>query len=407
MKKLLLTSIVLGFCLLINPGYTQNYQNNGQLGLPGDNLNLYGVLSLFQESKTLEEFEQKLNVEDSKINNLDLDGDNRTDYIKVIDNVNGNAHVIVLRDMLTANESQDVAVIEVEKDRNNQIQIQIIGDEALYGKNYIIEPAYNTPNPGYIGNNNSGSHTVYEYNNYYTNSNVGYGSNYMYTIGAWSIIHYIFAPNYIVYNSPWRYGYYPHYWRPWRTVYYDDYYGHWHNHNSYQHFRHTQNYSVPTAHNYYGPRRTMSTNVHTRIDRGDYKRTYENQNRNGRTGHDRTMNNTNNRNSNEQYNNNRRTTPDRTTTTTTTRTTTNPTYNNNDRGGRKTEATTNTNNDRGGRRSEAKTNTNSNNNANDRSSRRTEAKSGNSERATSKPAERKVEKREEKKVENKGSEKRK
>jgi hypothetical protein len=30
--------------------------------------------------------------------------------------------------------------------------VQIIGDEALYGRDYIVEPSYNrteTPNPGY------------------------------------------------------------------------------------------------------------------------------------------------------------------------------------------------------------------------------------------------------------------
>jgi hypothetical protein len=33
--------------------------------------------------------------------------------------------------------------------------VQIIGDEALYGRDYIVEPSYNrteTPNPGYTGN---------------------------------------------------------------------------------------------------------------------------------------------------------------------------------------------------------------------------------------------------------------
>ncbi|NSW95826.1 MAG: hypothetical protein HPY62_14045, partial [Bacteroidales bacterium] len=46
------------------------------LGLPGDNLNLYAVMKLFQESETLEGFERSLNDENSRINNLDLNGDN-------------------------------------------------------------------------------------------------------------------------------------------------------------------------------------------------------------------------------------------------------------------------------------------------------------------------------------------
>ncbi len=39
-----------------------------KLDLPGDNLNLYAVLKIFQESETLEGFEKKLNDEANKIN---------------------------------------------------------------------------------------------------------------------------------------------------------------------------------------------------------------------------------------------------------------------------------------------------------------------------------------------------
>ena len=324
MKKLLLLSIVFGCYLLSNPVFSQNSQNTGQLGLPGDNLNLYGVLSLFQQSQTLEEFEQKLNAEDSKINNLDLDGDGKIDYIKVIDNLSGNAHIIVLRDILSQNESQDLAVIEVAKDANNKIQVQIIGDMALYGKDYIVEPSNGTPNPGYSPNDNtavfSGGHNVYEYNTYYTNSNVGYGDAFIYTIGAWSIVHYIFAPDYVVYNSPYRYGYYPSYWRPWHPVYYDDYYGHWHNHRGYEYFHQTHEYRSPAAHTYYGARRSTSVAVHKRIEKGDYKGTYNrnvNDNRGNRNNRNAVVGNkrgsegvnSNRNNNSNRVNNNARTTP--------------------------------------------------------------------------------------------------
>ena len=50
------------------------------LGLPGDNLNLYAVMNLFQQSETLEGFEQSLNDEETMINNLDLNGDNPVSY---------------------------------------------------------------------------------------------------------------------------------------------------------------------------------------------------------------------------------------------------------------------------------------------------------------------------------------
>ena len=112
-------------------------------GLPGDNLNLYAVMKLFRESKTLELFEKNLNDENSMINNLDLNGDGQLDYINVIYNFDGNLHTIVLRVAINENENQDVAVFYVDKDADNRIRIQLVGDESLYGKDYIIEPDSN------------------------------------------------------------------------------------------------------------------------------------------------------------------------------------------------------------------------------------------------------------------------
>jgi hypothetical protein len=112
-------------------------------------------MKLFQESETLEVFEKSLNDENSRINNLDLNGDNLVDYLMVMDYVDGNVHTIVLRTALGKNETQDVAVFTVQQFSDEFSTVQLVGDEALYGKNYIIEPIYadesETPNPGYIG----------------------------------------------------------------------------------------------------------------------------------------------------------------------------------------------------------------------------------------------------------------
>ena len=86
-----------------------NYEDE-KLNLQGDNLNLYAVMKLFQESETLEGFERSLNAEDSRINNLDLNGNNLIDYIKVIDYVDGGTHTIVLQVAINERENQDVAV---------------------------------------------------------------------------------------------------------------------------------------------------------------------------------------------------------------------------------------------------------------------------------------------------------
>jgi hypothetical protein len=213
-----------------------------ELGLPGDNLNLYGVLNIFQNSPTLEEFESRLNSPDSKVNNLDLNGDGQIDYIHVIDNVNGSIHDIVLRVDINETETQDVAVIEVEKFANNQVHIQIIGDPALYGKDYIVEPRQNTPNPGYRGN--------VEVNTTY------------YAPASWPIMGFMFAPAYVIWSSPYHWGYYPHYWHPWSPISYSVYYGY---HRPYYHYyARTYTYSSPAAHAFYAPHRVSSVYVHQR-----------------------------------------------------------------------------------------------------------------------------------------------
>ncbi|MFA5971464.1 MAG: hypothetical protein WC780_03845 [Lentimicrobiaceae bacterium] len=264
------------FCIfLLFLGFSASAQdyNEERLNLPGDNLNLYAVMKLFQESKTLEDFERNLNAADSKINNLDLNGDDRIDYIRVIDYVNGNDHTIVLQDPINDKESQDVAVFTVQKDANNNVLIQLIGDEELYGKDYIIEPNYDdavsaneTPNPGYTGNTRvvNGVRVVETHTTYVE-------------VARWPLISYLFLPSYIAWHSPWYWGYYPSYWSPWRPFYWDYYYGyhsHW-NHYYYGHYRpwHTYRYTHWNDY-YYKTHRTYSNTVHQRRQSGSYKSTY-------------------------------------------------------------------------------------------------------------------------------------
>ena len=87
MKKAFLTLIVLTMSLLSLPVFSQaesqTAQDTALLGLPGDNLDLY-ALDLFQKSKTIEDFEKCLNLEETGINNLDLNLNNKVDFIKVV-----------------------------------------------------------------------------------------------------------------------------------------------------------------------------------------------------------------------------------------------------------------------------------------------------------------------------------
>ncbi len=269
MKKF---SYLLVFVLLltgVRPLAAQDYPEE-YLGLPGDNLNLYAVMNLFQESETLEGFERSLNDPEIMVNNLDLNGNSLVDYIMVLDYKEDNIHSIVLRVALNKNEFQDVAVFTVEKFRDGSVQIQLVGDEALYGKNYIIEPIYaETPNPGYTGTVSQQTTSA--------KRNVTVVQTTYYEVASWPVIVYISRPAYRVYRSSWGWGYYPSYWSPWAPSYWHYYYGY--HYNCYDHYyayyrpwRHHRSRHYHTT--YYSGIRTYSPTVFVNINKGSYRQTY-------------------------------------------------------------------------------------------------------------------------------------
>jgi hypothetical protein len=250
------------------------------LGLPGDNLNLYAVLKLFQECQTLEEFEQKLNSEDNNINNLDLDSDEQIDYITVTDNVKDNVHSITLEVSLNKDEKQGVAVFVVSKDGDDKVQIQVVGDEDLYGKDYIIEPQYDdkstgTPNPGYQGNQQQQQPAQqYAQPKEYEVKTTTYVQVY-----SWPIVRFMYVPTYNPWRSPWYWGYYPGWWRPWRPHYWHWYYGyhyHW-NYYYFGYYRRWGYYRHPGWYGwYYGNNgwRRRSNYYYSNYHAGRYRKTY-------------------------------------------------------------------------------------------------------------------------------------
>ncbi|WP_123922179.1 hypothetical protein [Flavobacterium plurextorum] len=272
MKKSILFFAVL-MSSLFNPLFSQTNDEPVALGLPGDNLNLYAVLDVFQKSKTLEDFEKALNDPETKVNNLDLNNDGEIDYIEIESHKEGNTHVIVLQVAVNSKETQDVAVIEVDKDKKNNVHVQAIGDEDLYGKNYIVEPAdtvSGTPNPGY-----KGDQTVIINNNTTNNYNTTTSPSYVSTsVSAWPVVLFLFSPVYVAYRSPWYWGYYPPYWRPWRPVYYHDYWGYHGHYYSNRYYRRTTVIRNPRYYNSYASRRNTSVVVRDNRVNGRYRGTY-------------------------------------------------------------------------------------------------------------------------------------
>ena len=142
MRTKIITSML--FAILFAPSLiaqdrTTVYSTNSEIS---DNLDLRAVASIFGEAENLEDFERRLNDPRIQISNLDLNRDNRVDYLRVIESVDNYTHVIIIQSVLGRDIFQDVATIEVERDRYNRVQVQVVGDVYMYGQNYIYEPVY-------------------------------------------------------------------------------------------------------------------------------------------------------------------------------------------------------------------------------------------------------------------------
>ena len=187
-----------------------------------DNLDLKAVASIFGDSENLEDFEKRINDPKYKISNLDLNNDNLVDYLRVIESVERNTHLIVIQAILEKDIFQDVATIEVERDENNRMQVQVVGDVYMYGNNYIYEPVY---------------------------------------VHSPRLFTYFWTPNYRIYHSRWNWGYYPQYyynWRPFPTYRYHRNVRIWINYNN--------NY------NYVNVRRsTVAINLHRNVRANSYE----------------------------------------------------------------------------------------------------------------------------------------
>ncbi|UTW62899.1 hypothetical protein KFE98_01710 [bacterium SCSIO 12741] len=262
---LLMVVILLGMAPLNTRAEITPASENESLGLPGDNLDLYATLDLFQNSKTIEEFEAALNKEETGINNLDLNADGEVDFIKVTTQQEDDDFAFVLQVDVLENETQDVAVILVTKDSEEKVDIQLVGDEELYGKDYVIEPKPETPavtaNPAY-----SGPDTVVVESQPAT----------VVVLESEPIVRYIYSPVYVPYIPPYYYGYYPPYYRPYPVVSFHIYFGRTrHYHNRYYGGHRGGNTVIinnnRTYNNYSVNKKTSNTVVRNKNE-GNYKR---------------------------------------------------------------------------------------------------------------------------------------
>jgi len=146
-----------------------------------EGLDLQAVAGLFKDAENLEAFEKSLNDPEIGVNNLDLDDNGEVDFVRVVEEAEDETRVIILQAALGENEFQDVATIEVEKSGAESYNMQVHGNEAIYGVDYYVAPV-------------------------------------QVQIHAWPIVGWLYLPHHRPYYSVYHFHHHPHWWRPWRPV---------------------------------------------------------------------------------------------------------------------------------------------------------------------------------------------
>ena len=225
MKRLLLFLLAIGSSLILSiSSYAdETVTVTATSSDISENLDLKTVATLFGQAKDLEQFEQMLNNPDSAFSNLDLNGDGEVDYLRVIETADNDRHLVVVQAVLAKDIYQDVASIFVEKDEKTQsVTVQVIGDEYIYGVNYIIEPVY---------------------------------------IHRPLIYDWFWGTSWVCWHSPYYWGYYPNWWRPYYCV---DPFLYWE--HCYWHHYHYPHCSFRMGHHHHA----HYHNMYDRVRRNDY-----------------------------------------------------------------------------------------------------------------------------------------
>ncbi len=233
MKTRLLTLLAGLMLIAITPLYAdQTVTVTATDGEISEALDLKAVATIFGESKDLEEFEHNINDPEKRISNLDLNGDGQVDYLRVIETADQDNHLVVLQAVLAKDIYQDVASIFVQKDKaSKSVTVQIVGDEYIYGANYVVEPVF------------------------------------LYTPVIYS---YFWAAHWSAYYSPYYWGYYPHWWHTYYCWTPYDYWNHiyaFHHHHPYCSYRHRP---APPPHYHDMPRPHSRRDFATRHPEGSF-----------------------------------------------------------------------------------------------------------------------------------------
>ncbi len=193
--------LIIAAVFFATPVYGQNSD------LQGEDFDLEALPGLFEKVNTFEDLEKAINQENNNINNLDLNKDGEVDYVLIQMENENNTYVAFLRVAMSETEMQDIATIEMEKQSSVTATFQIVGDEALYGKDYILEPEGGVVD---ISESSSGSYG-------------GKGGPAPYLVLPPPAVRVticvgVFRPGFRIWISPWGFMVHPAWFHPWRPI---------------------------------------------------------------------------------------------------------------------------------------------------------------------------------------------
>ena len=172
-------------------------------------LDLQAIGAAFAQSATVQDFENLLNNSSYMLSNLDLNQDGYVDYLRVIETIQGGAHVFVIQAVLAPDVYQDVATLVAEVSTvSTACHVQIIGSPYIYGPAYIIEPVF---------------------------------------VVRPVIYTHLLRPYYKPWHSPWYWGYYPPCYRHPRPIYASHYHAYVNSYMRNHHYCHEFRYA-PSCH---------------------------------------------------------------------------------------------------------------------------------------------------------------
>jgi len=177
----------------------------------GEDFDLEALPGIMEQVSTLEDLEKSINESENNINNLDLDNNGEVDYILIQEEAEGDTHIAFLRVAMAEDEFQDVATIEMEKQSSTEATFQIVGDPALYGDDYILEPE-----GGVVDISASSAEPEDNYN-------PGHGPSAPVYIMPPPAVRVticvgVFRPGYTVFVSPYGFSVRPVWFRPWKPM---------------------------------------------------------------------------------------------------------------------------------------------------------------------------------------------